>query len=53
MTNKCRTCLVNHIYEGLGFVPTVKATYDVPLIPTREGSIDQEGELRWIERASD
>ena len=53
MANKRRTCLVYHIYEGLGFVPTVKATYDITLVPTREGGIDQEGELRWIERASD
>ena len=50
--SECRTCLVYHIDKGLDLVPT-EAANNVRSILTREGSLDQERKLMWIERASD
>ena len=49
--NEYRTHLVYHIDKGLGVVPT-EATDNIMPILTREDSLNQEGELIRIERAS-
>ena len=50
--SECRTCLVYHIGKGLSVIPT-EAMDNVTLILTREDSLDKEGEVAGIERASD
>ena len=53
MACKCRTDLIYHVDEGLGLVPTTNAADDVRLVPIREDSIYQGGEIRLTKCTSD